>query len=641
MVIDSFPLNLSDSFTHALACASLSPGLRSILVFDISPVALQQVAQTLSAMLKTVTGWEIVPVSLGTFESEDDLWGCLGLWSESEKQPLHWQSGLLGGGQKGSQLRLVVIPDLTKLSLAASRACVMLMGADVTHLERYGQHQHWRPKFCWLAGCLRTEVGMVSPHLLDRFALRLSGQIGETSDRVQEILEWFKKDEELGERISLDPIVLHSDLQKKLTQAKQQHSNLTPEAIERVFAYISDQEVYSLRREIALTRLSSAIAQLEGFDNIIVNHVDTAATIIGLKLPETPDPMLSNSDKSPTTIDSSSIQKSPKESTNRFTDSQSINTPVYQSEEREALDEVSLILKTTTINPYPEDKAPVEREANSLKLPTRHFSAKVFPRGIIIGVEKATTPQDLAIVRTILEAAKFKNIRQKNRRDKQGNLKISSKDWYRYRRIPVAEQMLLLVLDHTCLDECKWQESLLPYLSWAYVERASICLIQVGAANAQDELRAEKITARSLLVPQISAALEAAKGRTTPLAHGLNLALQTLRHALQHGRNLVRKAVLVVISDGRGNVPLEASHLGRIRTPVGRKGIDDALLVSEQIDGLNHVESVILNPQPKQYPELPLLLAQKIGAKVVLIPSLETWKAEETWELEETWEVEE
>lgn len=50
MVIDSFPLNLSDSFTHALACASLSPGLRSILVFDISPVALQQVAQTLSAI---------------------------------------------------------------------------------------------------------------------------------------------------------------------------------------------------------------------------------------------------------------------------------------------------------------------------------------------------------------------------------------------------------------------------------------------------------------------------------------------------------------------------------------------------------------------------------------------------------------
>jgi magnesium chelatase subunit D len=251
------------------------------LVFDISPVALQQVAQTLSVMLKTVTGWEIVPVSLGTFESEDDLWGCLGLWSESEKQPLHWQSGLLGGGQKGSQLRLVVIPDLTKLSLAASRACVMLMGADVTHLERHGQHQHWRPRFCWLAGCLRTEVGMVSPHLLDRFALRLSGQIGETSDRVQEILEWFKKDEELGERISLDPIVLHSDLQKKLTRAKQQHSNLTPEAIERVFAYISDQEVYSLRREIALTRLSSGIAQLEGFDNIIVNHVRANASKSG------------------------------------------------------------------------------------------------------------------------------------------------------------------------------------------------------------------------------------------------------------------------------------------------------------------------------------------------------------------------
>lgn len=637
MVIDSFPLNLSDSFTQGLACASLSPKLRSVLVFDISPVALHQVAQTLSAMLKTVTGLEIVSVRLGTFESEDDLWGCLGLWNESEKQSLRWQPGLLGGGQKRSELRLVVIPDLTKLSLAALRACVMLMGNNIAHLERHGQHQHWQTNFCWLAGCMRNEVGMVSPHLLDRFALRLSWQSGEITDRVQEILEWLKEDEETGKNMSFKPVILHCDLQKTLKQAKQQQSNLTSEAIEQVLTYISAQEVYTLRREIALTRLSSAIARLEKSNNITANHVDIAATIIGLKLAETSPPILPDSDKSPTVdqIDSSSIQKSPEEPANQFTESQSIETSVYQSEEKEVSEEVLLTFRSTTINPYPEDKAPVERDANSLQLPVRRFSAKVLPRGAIIGVEKATTPQDLAIVRTILEAAKFKNIRQKNRGNKQENLKISSKDWYRYRRAPVAEQMLLLVMDHTCLDECNWQQSLLPYLSWAYIERANICLIQVGTANAQDELRAEKITARNLLVPQISAGLEVGKGRATPLAHGLNLALQTLRHALQHGRNLVRKAMLVVISDGRGNVPLEASHLGQIRTPVGRQGVDDAFQVSERIQRLNHVEAVLLNPQPKQYHDLPLLLAQKIGAKVVLIPPLETWEVEETLEVEE------
>jgi Mg-chelatase subunit ChlD len=67
------------------------------------------------------------------------------------------------------------------------------------------------------------------------------------------------------------------------------------------------------------------------------------------------------------------------------------------------------------------------------------------------------------------------------------------------------------------------------------------------------------------------------------LAHGLDLALKTLRHALQHGKNTVQKAVLVVVSDGRGNVPLEASHVGKIKLPVGKKGVEDALEVAEKL----------------------------------------------------------
>ena len=187
--------------------------------------------------------------------------------------------------------------------------------------------------------------------------------------------------------------------------------------------------------------------------------------------------------------------------------------------------------------------------------------------------------------------------------------------------------MLVLVMDYTCLKDCNWQEMLLPYISRAYVERASACLIQVGAAKALDELRSRKIMAQNILVPRFGQGLEeVTAGRATPLAHGLDMALQTLRHALQHGRSTVYKAQLVIISDGRGNVPLAASYSGEIKLPVKREGVEDALKVAERIRSLDRVEIVFLNPQPKHYQDLPLELAKAMGARVALIPPLETWE---------------
>jgi magnesium chelatase subunit D len=110
-----------------------------------------------------------------------------------------------------------VIPDLTKLSLAAARACVVLMGADVAHLERHGQQANWQPNLCWLAGCASGEVGVVSPHLLDRFALRLSGRVTKTTDRAAEILEWMD-DRALEKETKPEPLPIEiRDRLKKLS----------------------------------------------------------------------------------------------------------------------------------------------------------------------------------------------------------------------------------------------------------------------------------------------------------------------------------------------------------------------------------------------------------------------------------------
>jgi magnesium chelatase subunit D len=193
---------------------------------------------------------------------------------------------------------------------------------------------------------------------------------------------------------------------------------------------------------------------------------------------------------------------------------------------------------------------------------------------------------------------------------------ISATDLRAHRRAAPDDRLLVLVLDYTCRGDWDWVDTLMPYLKWAYVERAGVCLVKVGA-KGDAELRAERLLARSLLAPAIDTELSAAAGDSTPLAHGLEVALHTLRHELHHGRNGVLEACLVVVTDGRGNVPLDAARSGQPRCPVGRAGINDANAVAEQLAALDRVRRVVIDPRPTAHPDLPAQLAARLNAAVV------------------------
>ncbi|NET33814.1 MAG: hypothetical protein F6K19_17630 [Cyanothece sp. SIO1E1] len=729
---------LHNPLIKGLACAALSPGLRSLLVFDASPATLQTMAGLLAQMVPTITGGavvspqsleskpeqSIVPIQIGTVATEEELWGSLSLGQDITARTIVWKPGLLATG-RGRETRIVVIPDLSRLSLAASRACVMLMGSQVAHLERHGQHDRWQPQLFWLAGCDRTRIGTLSTHLLDRFALRLSGDEGtqNSAQRLTQLRIWFEQfdrenvpADERGkiplslseikrylQRIRLDHPNLLPEAQKRilnyleatddddvssiqlrswfkqfdqmsrfdekgedshflsakmvacLKAAQLARPKILPKALERVLDYVELTDGYSTRRDLALLRLAKAIAQLQDLAEVTTKVVDEAAAMIGLslqqQLPEMPLPDTTESE--PDIRDD--ILKSDRSPLNhnefpvtREAPLPSVREePVFKSDTEETLPSTSLPMGTPPENPYLEDRVEQEREAASLRLPPRRFKSTSMGGGAIIGVEPTTVPQDLALVSTLLEAAKYQKLRWDTLQQKQDQsawarrwlekrsanghipLILQSSDLRRYRRATVPEQMLTIVLDYTCLQDCKWQESLQPYWQWAYEERASVCLIQVGAANTRHELQAEKITADKVLMPRIRLNLGVGRGRATPLAHGLDLVLQTLRHVLQHGRGAIQQAVLVVLSDGRGNVPLEASQTGKVTPPVGRQGIEDALQVARQIAGLKDVKSVVLNPQPKHYKELPVTLAQALGAKIAEIPTLKVWEVEE------------
>ncbi|HEU5226512.1 MAG TPA: hypothetical protein VFU49_01790, partial [Ktedonobacteraceae bacterium] len=275
--------------------------------------------------------------------------------------------------------------------------------------------------------------------------------------------------------------------------------------------------------------------------------------------------------------------------------------------------------------PYPEDEAPLEREEAALKLPPTRYAPSRSAHGIIIGVDESDTFYDLALVSTILAAARFQKVRQQQYQRKYQHpypgLLIERMDLRRYRRSLPTEQIFMLLLDYTSIRQNQnWEAALLPYLHAAYTVRAAVTIIKVGAGDALSPLRAEVVRAKNILVPRVGLALEARHGRATPLAHGLSLALEQLQRVLQHGRNSAHKVSFVVISDGRGNVPLALSLRGEREMLVTREGIDDALQEARKIRALKHVETVVLNPQPDYYPDLPERLSEALGATLVPIP---------------------
>jgi magnesium chelatase subunit D len=158
------------------------------LIYDIPPTQLNHVAALLSEMLKVVTEQEALSMTLGATESEDDLWGYPSLRGDVEELTLDWQAKLI---PEDKRPRLLVIPNLANLSLAAARACLMVLGNEVVHLERHGRSQRSQPNIWCLAACVSDQIGAISPHLLDRFSLRLSGQMLPTPSKVQAITAWL------------------------------------------------------------------------------------------------------------------------------------------------------------------------------------------------------------------------------------------------------------------------------------------------------------------------------------------------------------------------------------------------------------------------------------------------------------------
>lgn len=632
----------SESIFYDFFSASiLEPGLNSILAFDCVDGKLQQLAKQFESAIRIAMDIEdsLPTLILNSATNDEDIWGQYDMRPQTNRGNLLWQPSILLQGKP----LLIVIPNLTRLSLVAVRACVTLLANDWATLQRYGIDWTWKPHFWCLAGCESKSLGEVSAHLLDRFALRGAPRESSLYRKNLSALERFRRFELEEDRVLFEFQFHKKDIDTFLQTRKcLRTSNLPvfiPEACDRVIEYFHESTEkcpQGMRRSLTLARLARAFTKLSGAKKVSVDQVDIAATLLGLKKPT-----------SSSNIPSKPIQ--PGKITSPSTANQKTRTPSNaNSLEQKAIKPDQKILSTETNvprekqtsnkalqddglsiiedSPYREDVVEIEHDLEPLRWPVGSPESSRLRLGNVIGTRPATDFEDISLHATIFEAAKNQRYRKNLNSYGLPSLSIQLSDLRCYRRSASSQYLLLCAIDFTCLEGRDWESALIPHLrDWAYINRASIGIVRIGAKDARNYLQAEFVQAKNLLSPKVESALEGEPGIATPLAHGLNLVVRAAQKALQQERNTKEKVRLIVLTDGRGNIPLLASLNNKLTSPmVNQEGIEDAVEIARKLASISRLEIVLLNPVPVLYSELPRMLAHELGAieeTVHLIPA--------------------
>ncbi|MEU3508301.1 magnesium chelatase [Streptomyces longwoodensis] len=592
--------DLVDRLVLALTCAAVDTALSGVLLFDLEPRLVDPVARLYAAILAGPAAPPAPWVILGSTSRDEDLWTRARIRRDGDGVTFSTEPGpLIEGDRRPGPPTLIVVPDLVRLSVSGMRGAVQLLGADVAVVEHTGLRHVARPRARWLAVCSSADVGRLSLHLLDRFALRLpvAGLRFPSAERLRSRVDSWATAPRRTESVTV-----------------------TDEALARVAELLGHDP--SVRRELALARTARAVAALHGERTAEPRHCDAAAQLIGLPMPGLPraapddGPQPSGAPSFPHRPDGARRNRGPSE------------LPVDQDEGVSGCPSPQPLLATeppepigTTpsrvppATPFPEDEAEPLRDFAPLRSPWQRTSGLAATRGVVVGARRAGNLRDLAYVRTVQEAALHQRLRRTER------FTISAVDLHSHVRSGSPEHMLVLLLDHTCRDgDWDWQLPLAPFLQWAYTERAAVQTIEVGTAHAVNELRAQSASARNVLDPRVAEALQRRAGRATPLAHGLDEAARVLQRAFrQHGSGLA-EAWVVVVTDGRGNVPLEASRTGwRAGEAVGTAGVTDAFDAAGRLAAMDRtrVHTVVIDPGRAAYGHLPGRLADALGAILV------------------------
>ncbi|WP_067461164.1 hypothetical protein [Actinomadura macra] len=584
-----------DQVRTLLRCLAAEPRLGGALFYDLEPALLVPLARRLAGALPGPPK----PLVLGAHAGTEDLF----VQTRLDGDVLRTVRGPLAA-ERGA---VVIVPDLARVDPPVAQTIVTMAGAELATAEVLGRSLRWQPRTWWLAAAPRAEVAGLSAHLLDRFPIRVR------ADRLY--LEWTGAADAAGETgLAAEEAALMRGLPEVEAPDGTGGPPLSGDAVRRVLDFLPPGP--SRRRDLTLARAARLLAGFAGAAATGAAHVEEAAEMLGIpRRPAPASPPVAEPAPSARPEPRPLPPPPPPAGDVRGTRATAPAPRPVAGRSGPAVPLPAAVAEQAW--PYPEDEAGALPRLGTLRpAGGRHTRAREL-RGRPLGVRPAFDLRDLAIVATVVEAAKFQRVRRTNRPDAARGLLVAPADLRRPRRQPEPGSALVLVLDHSCWRHFDPAPGMAAFLRAAHRDDAAVSVIEFGHRDNPDELRAVRYRARSVLDPRVLASLRRAAGLASPLAHALDLAVTEVRRLLRRGPLPVS---LVVASDGRGNVPLDDSLLGTVRAAVGRRGVSAALVAASPLRVQRGVEAVVLAPDVDQYPGLPFDLAEAMGGSVITAP---------------------
>lgn len=599
-----------------LGCLASDSGLGGALLFDLDPVLLGPLAFWMQSRMPSAKPRPIA--NLSALRSVDELW-CR---TSFEDGTFTVNPGLVVEEGRIAP-PILLIPDLMRLRPTAARVAVSLIGATAAVAEVADHSLQWRPRGRWLAAVDRSAARRLSPHLLDRFTLR-----ADASELNAALMpgSWLAAQTGAGEMtVALGRALAEAspgEIPSRLTDLA-----LPPISAAAATRVISQVPPGLARRDLAVARVARVLAAWEEAPEVDARHVDRATELLGHRRPGQPGAQPAA--RPPRTAPPPGRRASPDDvpvpdSAQNRTAQPGLVVPAEPA--RPAGEPLASEPDATPLL-YPEDSltSAAELDASRISRMRPRPGGRRF-KGHVVGSLPGGDASDLAMLATVLEAAKFQGIRRKNQpwNRRRRRFRIIPSDLRRPRYLTDPGDALVLVLDHSCWRGWNRAAALAPYLRRAAEQDSSVSVIEFGFDGARSEFTAERYRAPSLHDPKVVVSLSRSPGRASPLAHALDLALSDLRRRVRRTVS-PQQCLLVVATDGRGNIPLDASLLGQApRGPTGRTGITDAERVAERIAALPGVEIVVIMPDLGAYRELPFNLADGLGgAPVRLAPRID------------------
>ena len=577
---------------RALILAAIHPGLGGVLIRGSKGAAKSTAVRALASLLPEievvagdpfrrspeddVAGWPLPEgavferkaatlVNLPVGASDDRVVGSLNFERALTTGQRAFEPGLLAAAHRG----LLYIDEVNLLGDHLVDLLLDVAAMGVNHVEREGLTFRHPSRFV-LVGTMNPEEGDLRPQLLDRFGLVVEVEpMNQPAARVEVVRRRlaFEADP-LGFRKAWAEAELRE--RERIARARAILSQVTVPGpvLEALCERCAREGADGLRADLTIYKAASALAAYEGRTSVTPDDVEAVAEFALAHRRTTSGPQPSPpspSPSSPPDRDRGEPDRSPSSSSERlYAGTSPGNAPKASSEPQSQPesedDSAPQVVAPSSPNAMPSWKPrsePIREPRSGGRRGRFHANDRqgVFVRAVV----PARKPRDPALVATLRAAAPWQPSRG---RAPGGLLLVRSSDVRDKLRVRPARHLILFVVDASRsmgarrrMAETKG--AVLALLVDAYQKRDRVGLVTFGGTSAQ------------LVLPPTRSVRVAAKllrdlpvGGLTPLAHGLALATRVIAAARRREPGMT--PLIVLLTDGRGNVPLAVNSAPEI-----------------------------------------------------------------------------